>query len=64
MRLATAERADVKVPDDPLDRIRATLLAEDLERFYALLTETLEPQRAYLTKIEYDLYATARSCGR
>jgi heptaprenyl diphosphate synthase len=57
MRLATAERADVKVPDDPLDRIRATLLAEDLERFYALLAETLEPQRAYLTKIEYDLYA-------
>ncbi len=41
---------------DPIDRIREELLAEDLDRFTAMLMENLEPQRPYLTETEYDLY--------
>ena len=57
MRLSTVEGTKAEVAADPLDRIRDTLLAEDLKRFHCLLTETLEPQRPYLTKIEYALYS-------
>jgi heptaprenyl diphosphate synthase len=57
MRLLLANRDSRPRGGDPLDRIRDTLMAEDLERFYALLKLTLEPQRAYLTRTEYDLYA-------
>ena len=50
-----ARIADSRTPD-PVDRIRGELLAEDLVRFYRVLFETLEPQRAYLTEAEYELY--------
>jgi len=41
---------------DLVDRIREELIPDDLARFYDTLMEALEPQRPYLTEIEYDLY--------
>lgn len=51
----SAPRRRAAAPD-PVDRIRGELLAEDLERFMETLMTALEPQRAYLTETEYDLY--------
>lgn len=56
MKIALPERTAKFIEVDLIDRIRAELLSEDLERFAETLIETLEPQRPYLTEIEYNLY--------
>jgi geranylgeranyl pyrophosphate synthase len=56
MQLTVPVRAGAQPNGDPVDRIRRELLADDLDRFYQVLFETLEPQRPYLTETEYELY--------
>lgn len=55
MKLGLADR-EVTAPADPVDRILAELLAEDMERFRHRLDQALEPQVRYLTETERALY--------
>ncbi len=41
---------------NPLNRIPAALLAEDIPRFYETLETALKPQANYLTETEYGIY--------
>lgn len=41
---------------NPLDRILDELIGADMERFFLLLEQALEPQKKYLTETEYEIY--------
>jgi len=56
MKMVLKLSDSVSAIPDPTDDIREQLLSEDMERFFEMLMEALEPQKPYLTKVEYELY--------
>jgi heptaprenyl diphosphate synthase len=56
MKIALLEQPAPSVGTDLIDRIRAELIPQDLDRYSETLLKTLTPQSPYLTPIEYSLY--------